>query len=138
MGSHQTFEDPKLKGRNISVSCGSSSQSPFDGTGKQTLDEDYDMDLAYLQMTFPGLSEESLFDVYVANKGDLESAVDMLNQLEHYSGDSLENLPDTLDIGDVSEAGSSSELSALKLKNVADEVGGSSSGPKSDPLPASH
>jgi len=103
------------------------------------VDEDYDMDLAYLQMTFPGVSEESLFDVYIANKGDLEFTVDMLNQLELYSVDSLENLPDTLDIGDVSEAGSSSEAAAsLKLKNVAGEAGGSSSGPQAQPSPTPH
>lgn len=79
---HQIYEDPKLKGQNIAVSYGSSSQNSYEITGKQNVDEDYDMDLAYLQMTFPGVSEQSLFEVYIANKGDLESAVDMLNQLE--------------------------------------------------------
>lgn len=45
--------------------------------------------------------------------------------------ESSEYLPDTLDIGDVSEYGSSS-----KLKNVVGEASASSSGP-ADPAPAS-
>lgn len=118
-------EDSKLKGHTVYGSYGSSSLYPNEMTEKQTLDDENDMDLAYLQMTFPGVSDESLSDVYLANKGDLEATVDMLNQLELYTVDSTENLPDTLDIGDVSESGSSSQ----KLKSVAGgEVGDSSSG----------
>ncbi|KAL3844127.1 hypothetical protein ACJIZ3_001530 [Penstemon smallii] len=49
---------------------------------KSNFDEDSDMDLAYLLMTYPGISEESLSDVYLANRCDLDAAVDMLNQLE--------------------------------------------------------
>ena len=49
---------------------------------KQIMDEEFNMDLEYLRMTFPGLSIESLLDVYMANNRDLEAAVDMLDQLE--------------------------------------------------------
>lgn len=75
-------EDSKLKGHNVYGSYGSSSLYPNEAAEKQTLDDENDMDLAYLQMTFPGVSDESLSDVYLANKGDLEATVDMLNQLE--------------------------------------------------------
>lgn len=62
---------------------GSSSQRANEMTEKQMLlDDEAEMDLEYLRMTFPGISYESLTDVYTANKGDLEAAVDMLNQLE--------------------------------------------------------
>ncbi|XP_017236882.1 polyadenylate-binding protein-interacting protein 5 [Daucus carota subsp. sativus] len=90
---------------------------------KHKSDDDSDMDLTYLQMTFPGVSDDSLSDVYLINKGDLDATVDMLNQLELYPTDYSENLPDTLDIGDVAESGSS----VYKLKDVSkSEVGGSS------------
>ncbi|KAL1829338.1 hypothetical protein ACET3Z_007750 [Daucus carota] len=90
---------------------------------KHKSDDDSDMDLTYLQMTFPGVSDDSLSDVYLINKGDLDATVDMLNQLELYQTDYSENLPDTLDIGDVAESGSS----VYKLKDVSkSEVGGSS------------
>lgn len=49
---------------------------------KAILDEEFDMDLAYLQTLFPGISDESLSDVYFANKGDVDATVDMLNHLE--------------------------------------------------------
>lgn len=61
---------------------GSSSQSLNELTDNQMMDEESDIDLEYLQMTFPGISDESLNDVYMANKGDLEATIDMLNQLE--------------------------------------------------------
>ena len=48
---------------------------------EQTVDEQFDMALEYLNMAFPGLSEESLADAYLVNKGDLEGTIDMLNQL---------------------------------------------------------
>jgi len=54
-------------------------------TVSNIMDEESEMDLAYLQMMFPGVSEQSLADVYNVNGGDLESAVDMLSELE--SGD---------------------------------------------------
>ncbi|CAA2960749.1 polyadenylate-binding protein-interacting protein 6 isoform X2 [Olea europaea var. sylvestris] len=102
----------------------SSSFNPHEMSGKSSFSEESDMDLAYLQMTFPGISEESLSDVYLANKGDLDSTVDMLNQLEIYPEFS-EKLPDTLDIGDVPESGSSSEVAS---QNVTGKAGASTSG----------
>uniref|UniRef100_A0A5B7C3F4 Putative polyadenylate-binding protein-interacting protein n=1 Tax=Davidia involucrata TaxID=16924 RepID=A0A5B7C3F4_DAVIN len=126
-------EDFTLKAHRVHGSYGSSSHNLSEMTQKQILDEEFDMDLAYLQMTFPGISDGSLSDVYAANKGDLEATVDMLSQLELYTVDSSEILPDTLDIGDVSEPGSSSEAASLKLKKVEGEVGGSSSGSSNSP-----
>lgn len=97
---------------------GSSSNSPVGSMGKEVLGEESYMDLAYLQMTFPGMSDESLSEVYIANSCDLDAAVDMLNQLELYSGDYSEKLPDSLDIGDVSDSGFSGDSSSQKLKTV--------------------
>ncbi|KAK9273310.1 hypothetical protein L1049_018117 [Liquidambar formosana] len=109
----------KMKFHHAHDSCGSSSQNRNEVSEKRILDEEFDMDLAYLQMTFPGLSDQSLTDVYVANNGDLEATVEMLSQLEDYNVESSENLPDTLDIGDVSESRSSSQSASLKLKEMA-------------------
>ncbi|KAJ4707983.1 polyadenylate-binding protein-interacting protein 5-like [Melia azedarach] len=82
-----------------------------------------------------------------SKQGDLEATVDMLTQLERMSCsfdayhlpvaqhimfdtvESSENLPDTLDIGDVSESGSSSECASVKLKTAVGEASASSSGP---------
>ncbi|KAF5806862.1 putative polyadenylate-binding protein-interacting protein [Helianthus annuus] len=107
----------KLKNHSGFGSYGSSSHTA-ELAGKQALDIDHDMNLAYLQMVFPGVSDESLSSVYTACNGDIEAAVEMLSQLELHSGDFTENLPDSLDIGDVSEAGSSSEGGSQKLKKV--------------------
>jgi len=49
------------------------------------LEMDIDMDIEYLLVTFSGLSQESITDVYLANGGDLEATIEMLNQLEVYS-----------------------------------------------------
>lgn len=75
----QIAEDSKLK---CETFYGSLSQNPNEVTEKKALDEEYDMDLAYLLMMFPGISDESLSDVYKANNGDLEATVDMLSELE--------------------------------------------------------
>lgn len=48
----------------------------------KSLDEETEMDLAYLAMTFPGVSEQSLADVYYANGCDMETSIDMLKHLE--------------------------------------------------------
>jgi len=48
----------------------------------QFADYDPDMDVEYLRMQFPGISEESLRDVYMVNECDIDAAVEMLNQLE--------------------------------------------------------
>ncbi|GAV87553.1 CUE domain-containing protein [Cephalotus follicularis] len=100
---------------------GSSYQNPNEMT-----DEESEMDLEYLRMTFPGISDQSLTDVYVANRGDLEATIDMLSQLEHDIIESSENLPDTLDIGDVSESGLSVDPASWKLKNATSEANASS------------
>ncbi|KAK8697405.1 hypothetical protein V6N13_113556 [Hibiscus sabdariffa] len=102
-------------------------QSRGEITDKQVMDLEFEMDLEYLRMTFPDLSNESLLKVYMANGGDLEAAVDMLNQLEMDTVEPSGLLPDTLDIGDVSDS-SASHCSARKLKNVAGETSASSSG----------
>ncbi|XP_022755279.1 polyadenylate-binding protein-interacting protein 5-like isoform X2 [Durio zibethinus] len=121
---HQVAEASALKSHSAH---GSLMHNPNEMTDKHIMDEEFDMDLEFLRMTFPGLSNESLLDVYLANNGDLETSVDMLNQLEMYTVESSETLPDTLDIGDVSESGSLATCGALKLK-VAEETGASSSG----------
>ncbi|XWS17020.1 hypothetical protein CRYUN_Cryun33cG0031800 [Craigia yunnanensis] len=76
---HQIPEASALKSHH---SHSSLLQNPGEMTDKQIMDEEFDMDLEYLCMIFPGLSIESLLDVYLANNGDLEATVDMLNQLE--------------------------------------------------------
>ncbi|KAL8504146.1 hypothetical protein ACS0TY_022761 [Phlomoides rotata] len=95
---------------------------------KSHYDEDFDMDLAFLQMTFPGISEDSLSDVYLANSCDVDAAVEMLNQLEVHHDDSSHKLPDTLDIGDVPE---SEELKKTKAERGASTSGSYSMHPKS-------
>ncbi|TYH68794.1 hypothetical protein ES332_D05G012600v1 [Gossypium tomentosum] len=100
---------------------GSLMQNQGEMSGEQIMDEEFDMDLQYLRMMFPGLSNDSVLDVYMANNGDLEASIDMLNQLEMYTVESSDTLPDTLDIGDISESISSANCGTLKLKNVASE-----------------
>ncbi|XP_022749550.1 polyadenylate-binding protein-interacting protein 5-like isoform X2 [Durio zibethinus] len=70
--------------------------NPGEMTDKQIMDEEFDMDLEYLRMAFPGLSNESLVDVYLANNGDLEATVDMLNQLEPWENECLSSSPAVL------------------------------------------
>ena len=71
-----------MKSQPASSPYGSSSQNVAVMTDKQMLDEEADMDLEYLRMTFPGISYQSLSDVYMINRGDLDAAIDMLGQLE--------------------------------------------------------
>ncbi|KAI3454053.1 hypothetical protein Pfo_010716 [Paulownia fortunei] len=125
-GAIQTAEFSKRKDHHGGEFFASTSQYPNEI--QSNFDEEFDMDLAYLQMTFPGISEESLSDVYLANRCDLDAAVDMLNQLEIYPDDSSDKLPDTLDIGDVPESGSVGELASQKVKNATAEAGASTSG----------
>ena len=47
--------------------------------------------------------------------------------LQCYTVESSESLPDTLDIGDVSEFGSSADCASLKLKAVKGEASAASS-----------
>ncbi|KAI5393883.1 hypothetical protein KIW84_060836, partial [Lathyrus oleraceus] len=87
------------------------------------MDEEFDIDLEYLRMTFPGISDESLVDVYNVNGGDLDAAVDMLSQLEFDDAvDSSGNLPDSLDIGDVSEPTLPANSASPKQKNATAEA----------------
>jgi hypothetical protein len=51
-------------------------------TKKHCVGEDPEIDLAYLEIMFPNMSEQSLADVYSVNGGDLEASIDMLNELE--------------------------------------------------------
>lgn len=74
-------ENSKLKAHAVQVSQNSSSFNPSEYE-KAIFDVEHDLDLAYLQTLFPGISDESLSDVYFANKGDVEATVDMLNHLE--------------------------------------------------------
>jgi len=96
-------EDSIPKGNTFNPSNGSSSsQNPNEVTEKKGFDEEYEMDMAYLSMTFPGISDESLADVYKANNCDLEATVDMLNELE--------NSEDNADVGGASGAVSSTNV----------------------------
>ncbi|XP_050218369.1 polyadenylate-binding protein-interacting protein 6-like [Mercurialis annua] len=113
---------------------GSSSQHPNGLTGKLAINEEFDI-LEFLKTSFPRMSDESLNEVYQASKGDLDATVDMLSHLEFDDFESPENLPDTLDIGDVSELGSVAECSSVKQKNVVGEASASLSGsPASVPV----
>lgn len=109
-------------------------ENPSNETEKYYTDEDSQMDLAYLGTLFPGISDQSLLDVYTANGGDLEASIDMLNQLEFYPVDARRHLPESLDIGDVSDVKSSAEGSS-KLKGICpgEACGSSSSGPSPSP-----
>lgn len=78
----QSCENYALQGNPVHGSYGASSQNSKEVTEKQIPDEEYDMDLAYLQMTFPGISYESLSAVYFTNSGDLDATIDMLNHFE--------------------------------------------------------
>ncbi|XVF88204.1 hypothetical protein PTKIN_Ptkin19aG0031300 [Pterospermum kingtungense] len=87
---------PEASAPKSNSSHGSLMQNPGEMTDKQIMDEEVDMDLEYLRMTFPGLSNESLLDVYFANNGDLEATVDMLNQLEPWEDECLSSSPAVL------------------------------------------
>ncbi|XP_022563296.1 polyadenylate-binding protein-interacting protein 5-like isoform X2 [Brassica napus] len=89
------------------------------------MEMDIDMDIEYLLVTFSGLSQESITDVYLANSGDLEATIEMLNQLEIYSTEAQEHLPETLDIGDLCESGPSSSKASTR-KKAATEIAVSS------------
>ncbi|QCD99557.1 polyadenylate-binding protein-interacting protein 5-like [Vigna unguiculata] len=115
------------KSQPASSSYTSSSQNVVEVAENQLLAEELDMDLEYLRITFPGISYQSLVDVYNVNSGDLDAAIDMLSQLELEGDESSGTLPETLDIGDVSESGLPADSTSLKQKNVAEETSTSSS-----------
>ncbi|CAA2955311.1 polyadenylate-binding -interacting 5-like [Olea europaea subsp. europaea] len=124
----QTAELSKLKDHCGGELYASSSHNQNTMAEKFTLEEEFDMDITYLQMKFPGISKDSLSEVYSTSNCDVESAVDMLNQLELSPVDLSEKLPEYLDIGDVPESLSYCELPSQKLKNVTGEAGASTSG----------
>ncbi|OIV96511.1 hypothetical protein TanjilG_07903 [Lupinus angustifolius] len=107
-----------------SNSYGSSSQNRVQSADNHFTDDDHiDLDIEYMKMSFPGISEESLRDVYLLSRDDLDAAIDMLSQLEFdHAVESSGSLPETLDIGDVSEPTLSADSASLKLKNVAAEA----------------
>ncbi|KAB2076623.1 hypothetical protein ERO13_A06G047900v2 [Gossypium hirsutum] len=90
---HQVAEGSAVKSH---PAHGSLMHNPGEMTDKQIVDEEFDMDLEYLRMSFPGLSNESLLDVYLANDGDFEATVDMLNQLEPWEDECLSSPPAVL------------------------------------------
>ena len=111
------------KGQPASSSYFSSTESVAQMTDNQFMDEELDIDLDYLRMTFPGISDESLIDVYNVSSGDIDAAIDMLSQLEFDDADaSPGNLPDTLDIGDVSEPALPADSALSKQKNATSEA----------------
>ncbi|GAB2283042.1 hypothetical protein Dimus_017573 [Dionaea muscipula] len=59
--------------------------------------------------------------VYDANRLDLEPTIDLLINLESYIDDSINNLPEALDMGDIPQHTSSSECSSGRVKHVAGE-----------------
>lgn len=78
-------------------------------TEMEIVDREFNKDVEFLRTIFPGLSEQSIADVFLANEGDMDATIEMLCQLEN--NDPLdfecapECLPDTLDIGDSPESG---------------------------------
>ncbi|GAB2275592.1 hypothetical protein Dimus_010352 [Dionaea muscipula] len=103
--------DWKLKGQEIDVLHGFPSQNPQGIDESRFMDKQFEMDLAYLRMMFPGVSDQSLIDVYDANRRDLEPTIDLLVNLESYIDDSINNLPEALDMGDIPQHTSSGECS---------------------------
>lgn len=81
-GAFEAVEIFKLKDHHAGEIYSPSSYCQDDMPERSNSDEESDMDLAYLQMTFPGISEESISEAYMANRGDLDATVDMLNHLE--------------------------------------------------------
>ncbi|KAJ1414068.1 Ubiquitin system component Cue [Sesbania bispinosa] len=122
-----TAEAFPVKSQSASSSYTSPSQNVTELTNKQLADEELDIDMEYLRMAFPGISDQSLLDVYNVNNGDLDAAIDMLSQLEFDGCDLSGSLPDTLDIGDVPESELSADFGSSKPKNVASEASTSDS-----------
>ncbi|KAL8171657.1 hypothetical protein V2J09_023461 [Rumex salicifolius] len=111
-------DNSKLKGQKSGYPLATASHSNQVASLKFT-DEEFEMDLAFLQMSFPGMSDQSIIDVYTVNDGDLEASIEMLSQLESVC--TSDGLPDALDIGDVPETAPSGECSATKNKNMVGE-----------------
>ncbi|XP_027356891.1 polyadenylate-binding protein-interacting protein 5-like [Abrus precatorius] len=110
----------------------SSSQNEGDNDN-QSMEDDPEMVIDYLKMTFPGISEQSLVDVYNVSGGDLNASIDMLSEIEFDGVDLSGSLPDTLGIGDVSDSVSSPDSASPKRKNSSAEASTSSSNPHKTP-----
>ncbi|GMH10822.1 hypothetical protein Nepgr_012663 [Nepenthes gracilis] len=121
-----TTVDSKVNNQEIDHSGDIPSQNPLEMAENKLSDEEFEMHLAFLQMTFPDLSDQSLIDFYSANRGDLYATVDMLSHLESHTVDAADNLPDALDIGDVSGPISTGECSSAKVKHSVGESSNSS------------
>nr|AFK41928.1 unknown [Lotus japonicus] len=104
-----------------------SSQNERDFTDNQITDIELDMNMEFLRMTFPGISDQSLEDVYNVNNGDVDATIDMLSQLEFDNVDSSGILPETLDIGDVSDSVFPADSASLKPEGLAAKGSTSSS-----------
>ncbi|XP_043700520.1 polyadenylate-binding protein-interacting protein 6-like [Telopea speciosissima] len=121
-------ENGTQKGHSVYGSHDSCSQNPNGKIEKQGTRDASEMDLAYLGIMFPGISDQSLADVYSVNEGDLDASVEMLHQLEVYPADVSQHLPDSLDVGDVSVIEYPAEgTSERPNQTTSDEVNGSSS-----------
>ncbi|XP_058074701.1 polyadenylate-binding protein-interacting protein 6-like isoform X2 [Magnolia sinica] len=112
-------KDSSQKGPNIHGS--EIPHNPSVGAEKHTLVEDFEMELAYLGTQFPGLSEQSLADVYFANDGDLDASIDMLNQLELLDNSDVSHGLGFSSLGDAS--------ASMRLKATGSGEASGSSGP---------
>lgn len=119
------IDDQKLKGQQVDAPHGLPSENLHEMDAK-LMDEESEIDLAYLQMTFPGVSDQSLLDVYNVNRGDLEASVDMLTHLE-----SADDFPDSSGAEVPEEPVPLGECSSVKVLNVTGESS-NASGSSSD------
>lgn len=54
-------------------------------TEMEIVDREFNKDVEFLRTIFPGLSEQSIADVFLANEGDMDATIEMLCQLEVFS-----------------------------------------------------
>lgn len=82
--ANPTTQEISFAGVRVSMPPEKSSEMAYKHIRDDDLDleMDIDMDIEYLLVTFSGLSQESITDVYLANSGDLEATIEMLTQLE--------------------------------------------------------
>ncbi|KAF8118229.1 hypothetical protein N665_0006s0219 [Sinapis alba] len=122
--ANPTTQEISFAGVQVSMPPEKSSEMAYKQIRDDDLDleMDIDMDIEYLLVTFSGLSQESITDVYLANSGDLEATIEMLTQLEIYSDETQENLPETLDI---CESGPSTSKASTQKKGATEVVASS-------------
>ena len=125
--ANPTTQEISFAGVQVSMPPEKSSEMAYKQIRDDDLDleMDIDMDIEYLLVTFSGLSQESITDVYLANSGDLEATIEMLTQLEIYSDETQESLPETLDIGDHFESGPSTSKAAAHKKAATEVIASS-------------